>query len=196
MYLKYRLWAVPVIVVALLHICFGAGLRWTTPVHAALFGIGSAAFDETADTTADKTADDSQKKATLVIEGESVVSISLFNVTSGWDKVYNNPKTIHLPPGTYSVQQVTLEGDYSSSNFPWPTVDLMPGETQTLKYGAPLHPTVTIERSGNILTLDYKCQDAEGHVYQYNGPNSYESPPGFSIFIGDKEVDSGKFAYG
>jgi len=131
----------------------------------------------------------------LRLEGENIEQLIL---QSGNQKqTYNQPgKSIMLGPGTYQISQLQLKGGfmhypYSDTIRLGPT-HVGPGEPAILKAGGPLEQRVTVQRKGQLLTMDYRLIGVAGESYR----NDNRYPPTFTIYKGDKEIASGKFQFG
>ena len=70
-----------------------------------------------------------------------------------------------------------------------------PRKSVTLAAGGPLNNTVTANRQGRDLRLDYKLLGAGGQAYSLvrHGP---AVQPEFAVYKGDKKIASGKFEFG
>ncbi len=107
---------------------------------------------------------------------------------------------VSVPVGRYRIAMVELKGGYSSifiRNKDWFTID--PEEPHCVKLGAPLTPSLKVERQSSVLKLDYQLLDAEGHNYvgrQYVGGQGNNPPPEFTVYLNDEAIGSGTFQYG
>lgn len=72
-------------------------------------------------------------------------------------------------------------------------VSINAGHQETIKVGAPLIPTIKVQRKSRILRLSYDLLGAGGEAYT-TGDRS--KPPTFAIYKGQKQIASGKFEFG
>ena len=63
-----------------------------------------------------------------------------------------------------------------------------------LAVGGPLTNSVSINKRGKYLTLNYELLGAGGAYQLANNDRSH--PPEFTVYRGEKKLVSGKFAYG
>ena len=130
----------------------------------------------------------------LKLEGTHLDYIELHAKGGKTERITRPEETIELPPGEYRLQQVRLEGGYtwrSIGSTDWVTVAV--DKPATLKVGAPLVPTITVQRQGRILRLTYELRGVGGKTYT-GGDRS--KPPTFAVYKGDKKIASGKFEFG
>ncbi len=142
----------------------------------------------------------------LRIEGRAIQKLLLMDQRGGDVEIDRPGQSVALPAGEYYVREVVVEGGYRARRlYVWTdrgacpatpgfdTFNLRPDEPHTLRIGAPLRPSVEVDRQGRILKLDYKLLDAAGRQYL---PQSLEGRPSFAVFNGDRQVGSGRFEYG
>jgi hypothetical protein len=127
----------------------------------------------------------------LILEEKSIDKLVLLD-PQGQTKEINTPRaSVFLPPGRYVLQQVGFRGGFPL--YLNEVLLLTPQTPTKLDVGKSLKPTVTAQRRGKVLKLDYKLLDASGrncaNVYQRN-------PPQFDVYLGDEKIGSGKFEYG
>lgn len=132
----------------------------------------------------------------LVIEGKGVATLQL--ETRAGPALQRMPVEgkISLMPGEYRITQIQLKAGYQAYRREQREEDwfrLAPGQSHTVRIGAPLTPTVHVQRQGRLLTLDYQLLDAEGWNYSRGDRTN---PPEFRVFRGDEEIGSGNFEYG
>jgi hypothetical protein len=131
----------------------------------------------------------------LKLEGGNIEQLIL---QSGNQKhTFDQPdKSIMLEPGTYQISQVQLKGGFTHYPYGSTTrlgpIQVGPGEPAILKAGGPLEQRITVQRKGQLLTMDYRLIGIAGEWYR----NDRSYPPSFTIYKGDKEIDSGKFQFG
>ena len=132
----------------------------------------------------------------LKLEGSSLDYIELFAKDGHAERITRPEETVKLPPGEYRLQEVRLRGGYTYYNrgiprYTWTTVAA--DKPATLKVGAPLVPTLRVQRQGRILQLSYELRGSGGETYT-GGDRS--KPPTFAVYKGDKKIASGKFEFG
>lgn len=131
----------------------------------------------------------------LKLEGGSIEQLIL---QSGNQKqTYDRPgKSIMLESSTYQVSELHLKGGFMHSPYGDTTrlgpIRVRPGEPAILKAGWPLEQRVTVQRKGQLLTMDYGLIGAAGEGYRFERVHR----PTFTIYKGDKEIASGKFQFG
>ncbi len=131
----------------------------------------------------------------LKLEGGNIEQLIL---QSGNQKqTFEKPgKSIMLEPGTYRVSELHLKSGFMYYPYGDTTrlgpIRVGPGEPAILKAGGPLEQRITVQRKGQLLTMDYQLIGAAGESYR----NDRRYPPAFAIFKGDKEITSGKFQFG
>jgi len=131
----------------------------------------------------------------LKIEGENIERLILQG--GGEKQTFENPgESIMLKSGTYQISQLQLKGGFIHYPFGGTTqlgpIQVGPGDPAILKAGGPLEQRITVQRKGQLLTMEYRLIGAAGEYYQ----NDRRYPPTFTIYKGDKEIDSGKFQFG
>jgi len=125
-------------------------------------------------------------------------NIEILILQSGDQKqTFDRPgKSIMLEPGTYQVFHLQLKGGFIYNPYGDTTrlgpIQVGPGEPAILKAGGPLEQRITVQRKGQLLTMEYHLIGAAGESYR----NDRRYPPTFAIFKGDKEITSGKFQFG
>ena len=130
------------------------------------------------------------------LEGACLDYIELFARDGHAERITRPEETVKLPPGEYRLQEVRLRGGYTYYNrgiprYTWTTVAA--DKPATLKVGAPLVPTLRVQRQGRILQLSYELRGSGGETYT-GGDRS--KPPTFAVYKGDKKIASGKFEFG
>ncbi|HUT47083.1 MAG TPA: hypothetical protein VMX36_12415 [Sedimentisphaerales bacterium] len=131
----------------------------------------------------------------LKLEGGNIEQLIL---QSGNQKQsFDQPgKSIKLEPGTYQVSELHLKSGFMHYPYGGTTrlgpIQVGPGEPAILKAGGPLEQRITVQRKGQLLTMDYRLIGAAGEWYR----NDRRYPPTFTIYKGDKEIASGKFQFG
>ncbi len=134
--------------------------------------------------------------AVLKLEGNGLDYIELFAKDGHTERITRPNQTIELPPGEYRLKQVRLKGGYTYYNrgtpgYTWTTVTAdMPA---TMKVGAPLIPTVKVQREGRILRFSYELRGEGGETYTVGDRSK---PPTFAVYKGKRQVASGQFEFG
>lgn len=131
----------------------------------------------------------------LKLEGENIERLIL---QSGNQKqTFDQPgKSIMLEPGTYQISQLQLKSGFMHYPYSDTTrlgpIQVGPGEPAIFKAGGPLEQRITVQRKGQLLTMDYRLIGIAGEWYR----NDRRYSPTFTIYKGDKEIASGKFQFG
>jgi hypothetical protein len=109
--------------------------------------------------------------------------------------------SVQVPTGSYNQPDIRLEqnGTEAYCNSTQPQVggrisvaDQAPG---VLNVGGPLTNSVTANRHGRDLQLDYQLVGAGGNINQLANQNR-SRPPEFAIYKGGRKIASGKFEFG
>ena len=136
---------------------------------------------------------------TLHIEGQGIDRLVLQDDTGRRNVFYYREPNLILAEGTYRLDEVVLQGGYSSLRsqiaVEAPVVKIAPGGFATLKVGAPLRQTVRIERWGASLVLNYQVLGQAGESYAVTRLQAAK-PPAFVIYQGENQVASGDFQPG
>jgi hypothetical protein len=132
----------------------------------------------------------------LKIEGKHIERLVLCRKNSRTEQFDEPNQVLKLAIGKYRLQYVSLKGGYtcnslSTSAYKWVTI--AENEPAVLKVGAPLKQILQVQRRGKSLIIDYKLLGVGGEAY-VNGDRI--NPPGLTVYKGDKEIATGKFAYG
>ena len=99
-----------------------------------------------------------------------------------------------LPTGKYAVQEVHLDGGYIYyARGATRRLVVTSDEPATLKIGGPLKQTVTVNRQGRLLVMNYQLAGIGGEQYT-NGARTER--PTFAVYKADKEIASDKFEFG
>ncbi len=136
---------------------------------------------------------------TLHIEGEGIVRLVLQG--SGGPRLffYSREPNLVLPADTYRLEEVVLQGSYSSSGLQIPAparvLKIEQGGFVTVKLGAPVRQTVGIERWGRSLVLKYQVLGRSGESYTVTRRQG-KNQPTFVIDQGGNRVASDHFAAG
>lgn len=109
--------------------------------------------------------------------------------------------SVQVPTGSYNQRDIRLEQNgneafrdsgQSQSGKRFSVDDKIPA---MLNVGGPLTNSVTANRHGQDLRLDYRLVGAGGETYQLANQDR-SKPPEFAIYKGDKKIASGKFEFG
>jgi hypothetical protein len=187
-------------------------MRMVARVSMLACGLLLAAAAATAPSAEEKAPAGGKSQCELRIEGEHIAWLRLLQELRpdatrpagvGTSYSYERPeKILHLPQGRYFVEELKLDGGYdlargrrSGDEF----FELTPGRPTVLTVGAPLSPTVKVTRQGPYLALDYELLDAGGRSYRKaSDASSPGRPPAphFAVYVGEKKIGGGQFAYG
>jgi hypothetical protein len=136
---------------------------------------------------------------TLHVEGEGIERLVLQGSTGPRMVYYYREPNLVLPEGSYRLEEVVLQGDYSSLVPRNPgearVVKIEPGGFATVKLGAPLQQTIRVERWGTSLVLNYQLLGRGGESYAVTQRQAAK-PPAFVIYQGENQVASGDFEPG
>jgi hypothetical protein len=136
------------------------------------------------------------ERGTLRIKGQGIERLVLQDSTGALKVFYYREPNVVLRTGSYRLEEVVLQGDYSSLGLQIPAaarvLKIEPGGLVTLKLGAPLRQTVRIERWGRSLVLNYQLLGQGGESYAVTQRQAAK-PPAFVIHQGENKVASGDF---
>jgi hypothetical protein len=134
---------------------------------------------------------------TLRIEGAGIERLVLQGSTGPRLFYYSREPNLVLRADTYRLEEVVVQGNYSSSGLQIPAqlrvLTIEPGGLVTLTLGVPLRQTVRIERWGRSLVLNYQLLGRGGESYTFTQRHG-ATPPAFAIYQGERQVSSGAFA--
>jgi hypothetical protein len=108
---------------------------------------------------------------------------------------------VKVPTGSYSQVDVRLEKDGalayldSGSARPVRQISVNDKTPAVLNVGGPLTNSVTANRHGQDLLMNYQLVGAGGEVYQMPTQDRTK-PPKFAVYSGEKKIASGEFEYG
>jgi hypothetical protein len=101
-----------------------------------------------------------------------------------------------VPVGNYKVGEVWLrKGTNEALGSPNRWIKVDEKETASLIVGGPLTNSVSVNRRGKNLVLDYQLVGLEQEVYRLISQNRIEEPE-LAIYQGDTKIHTGKFSYG
>jgi hypothetical protein len=136
---------------------------------------------------------------TLRLEGAEIERVVLQDSTGVGEVFYYREPNLVVRAGTYRLDEVVLQGDYSCSGLQIPAamrvVKIEPGGLVTLKLGAPLRQTVQVERWGRSLVLNHRLLGQGGESYRVTQRQA-SKPPAFVIYQGENKLVSGDFTPG
>jgi hypothetical protein len=103
-----------------------------------------------------------------------------------------------VPIGTYQTGEVWLRQGTAEAFYTGPLPLTIRADTSvSLAIGGPLTHSVVAERRGDDLMLRYQLVGAGRHGLTYRmSTEDRANPPGWIILSGEKQIASGKFAYG
>jgi hypothetical protein len=133
----------------------------------------------------------------LRIEGTNISRLVLVGQDNHREEWSHVSGSLSLPAGTYRVQQIELQGGYSA--FPagagaLAEIVISPDQPAVLKAGGPLRQTVSINRRGSVLVLNYGLVGIGDE--EYRPATRSQEPPSFTVYKGNRTIASGKFEYG
>jgi hypothetical protein len=144
-------------------------------------------------------AEQTTQVGTLHIEGEGIVRLVLQGSTGPRLFFYSREPNLVLPADTYRLEEIVLQGSYSSSGLQIPSparvLKIEPGGFVTVKLGPPLRQTIKIERWGRSLVLNYQLLGCSGESYTVTRRQG-KNPPTFVIDQGGNNIASDNFAAG
>ena len=131
----------------------------------------------------------------LKLDGQHIERLVVMRLSDGYSTTFKKPgEIIRLPAGEYRLHDVRLKGPYSRSRSAGnEQITIRVGQQEAVKVGAPLVPTLKVQRQGRVLQLSYELLGAGGEGYS-NGDRS--KPPTFAVYKGQREIASGKFEFG
>lgn len=138
----------------------------------------------------------------LTIRGHSIKCLTLVGKNGEPGVRFENPgETVNLPAGTYRVESVELEGDYTfepkaEDRKAW--FEVSQEGPNELVVGAPLYPTTTARRHGGFVEMDFATVDEAGRSYRrsYDAVGERPPEPTFTVSVDGQEIGSGAFEYG
>lgn len=131
----------------------------------------------------------------LKLEGQHIERLVVMRRSDGYSTTFRNPgQAIRLPAGEYQLHGVHLKGGYTRSRSAGnEQIAIRAGQQEIVRTGAPLVPTITVQRQGRILRLNYELRGVGGEAYT-SGDRS--RPPTFAVYRGQEKIDSGRFEFG
>ena len=134
----------------------------------------------------------------LLTRGQHLYRIVLHQ-SGGYTVVLDRPSPAEkIPVGTYENAEIWLRQGAAEAFYLGPLRLIVRADASVLlETGGPLTNRVMVERRGDSLVLSYRLADSGRRALTYRLSNEDRNkPPGWTIRMGDKEVASGKFAYG
>ncbi|UCF14127.1 MAG: hypothetical protein JSW59_12000 [Phycisphaerales bacterium] len=137
----------------------------------------------------------------LRLDGEDIERLVLLR-NDGRRQVLTDPEeVVKLPVGQYLLKDVHLKGGYTSRIMPGVDrnrVTIAQDKPESLKVGAPLKQSISIQRSGTFLELTYCLRGVGGNTYRHALTGGRPSRPSFTIYKykGAREIATGKFEFG
>ena len=108
--------------------------------------------------------DQSSALGELRLEGESIARLILRREGDNQTETFRRPEQItKLPTGKYTVHEVHLDGGYIFyARGATRRLVVTSDEPATLKIGGPLKQTVTVDRQGRLLVMNYQLAGIGG----------------------------------
>ena len=134
----------------------------------------------------------------LLTRGQHLYRIVL-SQSGGYTVVLDRPGPAEqIPVGTYENAEIWLRQGAAEAFYLGPLRLIVRADASVLlETGGPLTNQVMVERRGDSLVLSYRLADSGRRALTYRLSNEDRNkPPGWTIRMGDKEVASGKFAFG
>ncbi len=131
----------------------------------------------------------------LEIKGELIQHLVLMN-ERGDRETFDHPgERVSLPAGDYRLWEVRLTNGYRCQGLGryGDGIKVTLDTPAVLKVGGPLKHNVRVTRRGGLLELDYELLGIGSEIYAIE---VRETPPQFSVFQNDKQIESGQFEYG
>jgi len=136
---------------------------------------------------------------TLRLEGAGIQRLALQGSTGPRLYYYSREPNLALPADTYRIEEIVLQGNYSSSGLQIPArlrvLKIEPGGFVPVKLGPPLRQTIKIERWGRSLVLHFQVLGQAGESYTVTRRQG-ANPPTFVIDQGGNKIVSDHFAAG
>jgi len=132
----------------------------------------------------------------LKLEGEHVERLVLRREDGRTERFEKPHEIIQLPEGKYHLMESHLDVGYVCFQGAGPQskpITIAENEPAVLKVGAPLKQTLQTRREGRVLVLDYKLIGIGNELYT---KADRSNPPNFTVYKGNQEIASGRFAYG
>lgn len=113
--------------------------------------------------------------------------------------IFDTPQsTLRAPAGKYGRHHVQLGKGAALAYLnesPKPALVVATNQPVTLVAGGPLTNSAAFSRQGNHLEINYHLLGAGGGLYA-QAARSYENPPRFTVYQGDRNIGSGNFEFG
>ncbi len=112
-------------------------------------------------------------------------------------RLFNPSGLVNVPTGRYELAEVYVAEGAKKLISTAPNLSVnATGEAPTqLKVGTPLSNTLTIARTGRVVSLGFETRGAGGEIYD-ELLTDYANPPGFVAYQNGQEIASGSFDYG
>jgi hypothetical protein len=130
-----------------------------------------------------------------LILGKYVANLTLVDEHGQGAVFQRRGSSMFLRPGRYVIRDIQLQGGFSArgSGGPADRLTLARGKPCRFDVGTPLRPSVSMQRAGRLLKLDYQLLDADGRTYR---GGDAKNPPRFAVYQGENKIASGAFEYG
>jgi hypothetical protein len=145
-----------------------------------------------------------EREGTLEIVGKGIEKLVIGGPLPAQEHVFDRPgPSVPLPGGRYWIKELVLRGGFQRrpriggpDRLTMNQFTIVPGQTCRLELWAALTSTVTAQRRGRVLKLDYALVGADAaDGWQYSSRDR-SAPPRFTIYQGGREIGSGTFEYG
>jgi len=133
-----------------------------------------------------------------LVLGQHIENLSLSDQHGQSVPYQRRGSSLFVPPGQYVVERIDLQGGFSANTDPRLPADhltLVPGKHVRVDIRGPLRSSVTAQRAGRLLKLNYQLLDGDGRKYQRSSGDRGH-PPQFAVYQGDCQIASGSFEYG
>jgi len=131
----------------------------------------------------------------LKIEGTHIARLVLRRDDGHTEKWSDLGRSVSLPVGTYSVQELKLRGDCPvQSPAILGHIEVTKNKPAMLKAGGPLRQKVEVKRQGRTLVLSYRLLGIGDEAY--GPPGSPDKRASFTVYRGEKVIATDAFEYG
>jgi len=133
----------------------------------------------------------------VTLQGSHIDRLIFEPEKGGFTAVIDKPGTkISMPVGSYRLTSTWLRKDAAQAGgTPGLHVLVKSDSLTNVVTGGPLTNSVTARRQGRRLVVDHRVVGVDGREYRLRNENR-QRPPKVTILLGEKVVNSGKFAYG
>jgi hypothetical protein len=134
----------------------------------------------------------------LGIKGSLLNRLIIEPDKEGYTVVIDSPgASAQMPVGSYRLSEIWAKKDSAEA---WcnssQRISVVADKPATnILAGGPLTNSVSVNRRGKSLVLSHRLVGVDGGDYQLQSDDR-QHPPEVTIFLGEKKVNTGKFAYG